>query len=291
LGVARPDPTTDDPTQDAYVLERAVTFASGGTVGKGSTGRIDLYKRGCFVLETKQGTDTPDQQAKAAKAELGLAPDKRRKGHAVRGTAKWGQMMESARQQALGYVRALPGNEPRPPFVVVDVGYCIDLYSNFAGVGDNYVPFPDSQTYRLRLADLHDEPVRGRLAQLFTDPQALDPSRRAAQVTRQLAGQLAALSAQLERAGHASDVVAQFLMRCLFTMFAEDVALIPKDSFSGLLTSYAATAELRALLPDALQSLWHTMDKGGFAPDLKAKLRRFNGQLFHDATTLPLNGD
>ncbi|GAA3959428.1 class I SAM-dependent DNA methyltransferase [Hymenobacter antarcticus] len=292
LGVARPDATSDDPAQDAYVLERAVTFSNGGPGGKASTGRIDLYKRGCFVLETKQGTDTPDQQARAAKAELGLPADKRRKGHAVRGTAKWGQMMEAARQQALGYVRALPGSEPRPPFVVVvDVGFCIDLYSNFAGVGDNYVPFPDSQTYRLRLADLNDEAVRARLTQLFTDPQQLDPSRRAAQVTRQLAGQLAALSAQLERAGHASDVVAQFLMRCLFTMFAEDVALIPKDSFSGLLAAYAATAELRGLLPDALQSLWHTMDKGGFAPDLRARLRRFNGQLFHDASALPLNAD
>ncbi|WP_303312713.1 DNA methyltransferase [Hymenobacter sp. BT730] len=290
LGVARPDATTDDPAQDAYVLERAVTFGNSG--GKASTGRIDLYKRGCFVLETKQGTDTPDQQAKAAKAELGLAADKRRKGHAVRGTAKWGQMMEAARQQALGYVRALPGGEPRPPFVVVvDVGYCIDLYSNFAGVGDNYVPFPDSQTYRLRMPDLADEKVRARLTQVFTDPQALDPSRRAAQVTRQLAGQLAALSAQLERAGHSSNVVAQFLMRCLFTMFAEDVALIPKDSFTGLLAAYAATEDLRALLPDALQSLWHTMDKGGFAPDLRAKLRRFNGQLFHDASALLLNAD
>ncbi len=292
LGVARPDATTDDPAQDAYVLERAVTFSNSSANGKSSTGRIDLYKRGCFVLETKQGTDTPDQQARLAKAELGLPADKRRKGHAVRGTAKWGQMMESARQQALGYVRALPGTEPRPPFVVVvDVGYCLDLYSNFAGVGDNYVPFPDSQSYRLRLGDIADEGVRARLRQLFIDPQQLDPSRRAAQVTRQLAGQLAALSAQLERAGHASDVVAQFLMRCLFTMFAEDVALIPKDSFSGLLTSYAATEELRALLPDALQSLWHTMDKGGFAPDLKAKLRRFNGQLFHEASALPLNAD
>jgi len=292
LGVARPDATTDDPAQDAYVLERAVTFSNSSANGKSSTGRIDLYKRGCFVLETKQGTDTPDQQAKRAKAELGLPADKRRKGHAVRGTAKWGQMMESARQQALGYVRALPGTEPRPPFVVVvDVGYCLDLYSNFAGVGDNYVPFPDSQSYRLRLGDLADESVRARLRQLFTDPQQLDPSRRAAQVTRQLAGQLAALSAQLERAGHASDVVAQFLMRCLFTMFAEDVALIPKESFSGLLTAYAATEELRNLLPDALQSLWHTMDKGGFAPDLKAKLRRFNGQLFHNASALPLNAD
>nr|WP_309509640.1 DNA methyltransferase [Hymenobacter sp. KCTC 23674] len=225
----------------------------------------------------------------AERAELGLPPEKYRQGHATRGTSKWRQVMEAARQQALGYVRALPASEPRPPFiVVVDVGYCLDLYSNFAGVGDNYVPFPDSQTYRIALADLADEAVLKRLQLLFTDPQQLDPSRRAAQVTRQLAGQLAALSAQLERAGYASEVVAQFLMRCLFTMFAEDASLIPKASFSGLLASYATTEELRQLLPDALESLWHTMDTGGFAPDLRARLRRFNGRLFHSARALPL---
>jgi len=56
LEVPRPDPTTDNPAQDQYVLERAVQFNDGQ---KKSTGRIDLYKRGCFVLETKQGTDTP----------------------------------------------------------------------------------------------------------------------------------------------------------------------------------------------------------------------------------------
>ena len=49
LGVPRPDPTTDDPAQDAYVLERAVQFPGGGGGADGgpktSTGRIDLYKR------------------------------------------------------------------------------------------------------------------------------------------------------------------------------------------------------------------------------------------------------
>ncbi|HEX8505755.1 MAG TPA: type IIL restriction-modification enzyme MmeI [Hymenobacter sp.] len=55
LGVPKPDPTTDNPTQDQYVLERAVTFQDGP---KKSTGRIDLYKRGCFILETKQGVGT-----------------------------------------------------------------------------------------------------------------------------------------------------------------------------------------------------------------------------------------
>ena len=59
LSVPRPDPTTDDPAQDAYVFERGVTFDDGA--GKRSTGRIDLYKRGCFVLETKQGVSRLDE--------------------------------------------------------------------------------------------------------------------------------------------------------------------------------------------------------------------------------------
>ncbi|GAA3995998.1 hypothetical protein GCM10022408_03210 [Hymenobacter fastidiosus] len=288
LGVPRPDPTTDDPAQDAYVLERAVQFNDGT---KKSTGRIDLYRRGSFVLETKQGTDTPDHQQKLDRAELGLPAATRRKGHAVRGSAKWAEMMQAARQQALGYVRALPADEPRPLFVLVaDVGYCLDVYSNFAGVGDSFVPFPDQTRFRLPLAALADEGTRGMLRQIFLDPRELDPSRRAARVTRELAARLAKLSEQLERAGHAPEVVAQFLMRCLFTMFSEDVGLIPKASFTGMLSQYG-TRELLEFLPDALTNLWRTMDTGGFSSDLKARLRRFNGKLFHDATALPLTAD
>ena len=174
--------------------------------------------------------------------------------------------------------------------LVADVGYCLDVYSNFASVGDSFVPFPDQTRFRLPLAALADEGTRAMLRQIFLDPRELDPSRRAARVTRELAGYLAGVSAQLERAGHAPDVVAQFLMCCLFTMFSEDVGLIPKQSFTGMLRTYS-TPELRGFLPDALAGLWRTMDTGGFSPDLKARLRRFNGKLFHDATALPLTTD
>ncbi|GAB3308824.1 class I SAM-dependent DNA methyltransferase [Hymenobacter sp. BT175] len=307
LGVEPPQPSGELASQDAYVYERAVTFQDGA---KKSTGRLDLYKRGCFVLETKQGTNSPDDQQRADAADaaaLGQAPqERRRRGHAVRGTRKWDLMMTEARNQALRYVQALPAQEPRPPFVIVaDVGHCFDLYANFAGTAEGFTQFLDlltgipgykptlpagggTEAFRIPLTALEDEVVRQRLALLFTDPQQLDPSRRAAQVTRQLAAHLAELSKQLEAAGHASEAVAQFLMRCLFTMFAEDVELIPRASFTGLLQQYASTPELRQLLPDALQSLWHTMDTGGFSGDLRARLRRFNGQLFHEATTLPL---
>nr|WP_317127487.1 DNA methyltransferase [Hymenobacter metallilatus] len=219
---------------------------------------------------------------------MGLSPEKRRSGHATRGTAKWEQVMQTARQQALNYVRALPADEPRPLFIlVVDVGYCIDIYSNFVGVGDSFIPFPDQSSFRLLLPALAEESNRELLRQIFLDPQQLDPSRRAARVTRELAGYLAGVSSQLERAGNSPDLVAQFLMRCLFTMFSEDVGLIPKASFTGLLQQYA-TPELRQHLPDALQSLWHKMDTGGFSTELKARVPRFNGKLFHDATALPL---
>jgi len=49
-------------------------------------------------------------------------------------------------------------------------------------------------------------------------------------------------------------------MRCIFTFFAEDIHLLPRDSFSNLLTS------LRDDLPNfkpMVESLWRTMDAGG----------------------------
>jgi len=46
-----PEGYEDHPTQDAYVFERRVTFDDGA--GKCSISRIDLYKCGCFVLESK----------------------------------------------------------------------------------------------------------------------------------------------------------------------------------------------------------------------------------------------
>src|SRR5690554_3925293 len=55
LGVEKPDPSTPDNERNAYVFERAVTFHHGD--GSTSTGFIDLYKRGAFVLEAKQGAE------------------------------------------------------------------------------------------------------------------------------------------------------------------------------------------------------------------------------------------
>ena len=49
LNLPRPDPSSEDTRDNAYVFERKVTFRHAD--GTESRGFIDLYKRGCFVLE------------------------------------------------------------------------------------------------------------------------------------------------------------------------------------------------------------------------------------------------
>jgi hypothetical protein len=286
LGVPGPEPTTPDDSENAYVFERSVTFHHSD--GSTSMGRIDLYKRGCFVLEAKQGVEKREQEA--ALSEASKAKTKSiKKGTAQRGSGAWDEAMLKARGQAEQYARALPASEGRPPLlIVVDVGHSIELYSEFTCTGGAYVPYPDPRSYRILLDRLDDPEVQKNLALAWTDPKALDPSRRSARVTREIAQSLGRLAQSLESAGHSAEAVATFLMRALFTMFAEDVELLPKDSFINLLKSLNGDHE--KFVP-MIEELWGRMKTGGFSTVLREKVLRFNGGLFDDATALPLNDD
>ena len=256
LGVDAPHAT---PEQD-YMFERPITFHHGD--GSTSAGRIDLYRRGAFVLESK----------------------KVRAGADTRG---FDEALLRARSQAEAYARALPAGEGRPPFVVVvDVGNRIELYSEFSRSGGTYVPFPDPRSHRIALEDLRKPKIRERLRRVWTDPLGLDPSRESARVTREIADRLAKLARSLEQAGHDAELVAQFLMRCLFTMFAEDVRLLPADSFRTLLTRHREQPEVAMRM---LAQLWRDMDEGGFSAVLAGDVLKFNGKLFKQSDTLPLD--
>ena len=137
LGVPQPEPTKADVSQNAYVFERDVTFQNQD--GTTSPGRIDLYKRGCFVLEAKQGSE---QATDDDPFGLSSKPKKTKKGTAVRGTKGWDDAMLKAKGQAEQYARALPGDEGWPPFlIVVDVGHSIELFADFTKSGKTYLPF------------------------------------------------------------------------------------------------------------------------------------------------------
>ncbi len=271
LAVPRPDPTVPDDSHNAYVFERAVNFnyADGTT----SMGRIDLYKRGCFVLEAKQGSDqiAPATQSRA------------RRGTAVRQSPGWDDAMLAARNQAERYAKAV--HDGWPPFLItVDVGYSIELFADFSLTGKNYSQFPDRNTYRVLLHELTSSTVRDRLRAVWLDPLSLDPTRISARVTRAVAGKLAELARDLEQT-HPPASVAAFLMRSIFTSFAEDVHLLPANSWTDLLESLRG--DLSNFRP-MVESLWRTMNDGGFSPILRQHVLQFNGGLFETVEALPV---
>ncbi len=267
LGVEPPNPTKGDPEIDDYVFEKDAPVVREG--GRTSVTKIDLYKRGHFILEAKQGSE-------AGATKLGTAKRK---------TQGWTVAMNDAYGQGLGYSKTF--DEAVPFIVVCDIGYCFDLFADFSG-NWQYRPFPNAQRSRIFLKDLPDNPEQlERLRQLFLDPNSLDPSKHSAQVTREVAEHLARLANKLEASGQDQQAVAKFLMRCLFTMFAEDVGLLPDNLFTSYLRDF--WIKNPASFPGGIESLWRAMNDGGHLPT--AKILKFNGGLFRAPESLPLDKD
>ena len=291
LGLEKPSPPVAENERNAYTFERRVDRKKPD--GSSSPNWIDLYKSAHFVLETKQGVNPrrdksdPDQPLLP---DLAPATVNKSLGHGHRGSAAWDKALDRAHAQGERYIHLLPPDEGRPPFLIVcDVGHCFDLYAEFSGTGGQYEPFPTPRKRRVHLRDLHDPEIRERFRKIWHDPHSLDPSKYAAKVTREVAKALADLAKSLEKDGHDPQVTAGFLQRCLFTMFAEDVGLMPKDSMFGMLVR---VKDNPAGLVTTLQTLWRDMATGSdFSLAIHDKIPHFNGGLFQDATALPLRSD
>ena len=221
-----------------------------------------------------------------------LSPRRLKRGHGPRNSPLWNDTLLRAKSQAESYVRSIPDDNP-PFLLVVDVGYQIETYADFSGLGKTYTPFPDNLSHRFKLTDLLD-PTRGpelfsRLQKIWTDPQSLNPATHAAKVTRKIAASLAELSKSLELSGHHPEAVAHFLMRVLFTLFAEDVHLIPNNAFTNLIKDLLPTPSGSS--PMTMRRLARTWTQGGFSPSSSEDSSlRFNGGLFKDTVlTLPLS--
>ncbi|MGB3471094.1 MAG: DNA methyltransferase [Erythrobacter sp.] len=291
LEVEPPTGSRTDDVHNDYVFERRV-FQDNGD-GTQSFGRIDCYKRGCFILEAKQGSEADRAAADKGEDDLDIfgqtASTRVKRGTARRGTPGWAKAMVQAKGQAERYAKALPIDHGWPPILLVtDIGYCIEVYADFTGTGKAYAQFPDRARYRIMLEDLHDEAVRERLRAIWTDPKSLDPAARAARVTRDIADLLATVARRLEKRGYNAETTSGFLMRVLFTMFAEDSGLIPEKSFTNLLKNQRAHPEH---LEHQLSALWAAMDRGKFSPALGVPLKKFNGYLFKERTAIPLDAE
>ena len=55
LDLPRPEPSQADESLNTYVIDKAVDYKE--LDGSTTTNYIDLYRRNCFVLEAKQGSN------------------------------------------------------------------------------------------------------------------------------------------------------------------------------------------------------------------------------------------
>ncbi len=257
LGVSGPPPK-DSSGSDTYSFEKAIkTFSEKGQTSK----RADFYKEGCFLLEAKQGSFSSN------------------KGHGKRGTKIYEDVMQGAFNQARQYIQLID-SPTKPPFLITcDIGYRFDIWEGFSGEYGSY-----GARRRVSLAELQQPEVFDRFVKIFTDPQSLNPEKLRAKVTREVAAELAKLSRWLEDQGHDPQTTASFLMRCIFTMFAEDVELLKGEVFTKALRDrwipYPETFQ-----PE-IEQLWQTMNTGGsFGFE---RVLQFNGSFFENATAIAL---
>lgn len=161
------------------------------------------------------------------------------------------------------------------------------------------------------MQDLHKSEVQDRLRAIWTDPDSINPRNKAVEVTRKVSERLALVSQWLEgpqrtrTAGMSSAAQSQaieesslFLMRMLFCMFAEDVKLLPENSFRDFLGSCLPPddGEIRPVddkkLTAGLSELWRTMNSpigNRWCWVVGGDVRYFNGGLFENNTILGLD--
>jgi hypothetical protein len=196
LGVSPPVPPTD-----RYRFELPVHIID--REGRESVNYIDCWKAGHFALEAKASG--------AGSAPLGERDD---------------TLLRKAFGQVRNYVAHVSGDAP-PYLMVVDVPRLLIVWDRWSGAYGDY-----AAGRRIPLATLHERPDDiALLFDILEQPQVRDPRGRARAVTTEIAGGLARLAAELEDRGFDTERVARFLMRCVFSCFAEDVGLLPDNLF------------------------------------------------------------
>ena len=181
--------------------------------------------------------------------------------------------LEAAHRQLLLYAGALEN----PPLLITSDIERIVIRTNWT----NAV----SARHEVTLEDLQDPTKRALLKAAFSEPDRLRPTKTRQALTEQAAADFAELARRLRARGHDPQAVAHFVIRLVFCLFADDVALLPQGLFERMLNAAQANP---ARFADFASRLFRAMkDPGGeidFTP-----VPWFNGGLFDDDTALALD--
>jgi len=183
--------------------------------------------------------------------------------------------LDAAHRQLLQYAGALEN----PPLLVTSDIERITIRTNWT----NAV----SERHEVRLEEMGD-PVRlGVLKSVFADPDRLRPGKTRAALTAQAAAEFAELAGQLRTRGNDPQAVAHFVNRLVFCLFADDVGLLPAGLFERMLD---VSRKRPAQFEGYARRLFAAMAERGGEVDF-TPVAWFNGGLFDDAATLPLEAD
>ncbi len=186
-----------------------------------------------------------------------------------------GKDLDKALKQLLGYSLALSN----PPLLVVCNRHTIRIHTQFTG--------HPSVVHTITLDELAQPEKRALLKRVWENPEWFRPKQTTRDITEAAAKSFALLAEQLRNRGKTKnaegqvtggadpEVVAHFLTQCLFCFFAEDVELLPRRMFEGLVNNRKLTADQLSV---GLRNLFTTMRDGGLYGN--DDIPWFNGGLF-----------
>lgn len=183
--------------------------------------------------------------------------------------------------KALTQVTAYRNDIDNPPLLIVSDINKIEIHTNFTGTQKVVEIF--------ELDDLLIDKVRLRLKQIWENPYSFDPSIKRADLTTGAVKNLMAVSELLKHEGQDPDYVAHFLVRCVFTLFAERTEILPHRVFTLMLSSAESlpAEQVPAAFRDMCGQLFRLMQTGGIS--LLGPIPHINGGVFTDPTA-PLMG-
>jgi hypothetical protein len=178
--------------------------------------------------------------------------------------------LEAAYDQLLRYRNAL---ESPPLLVLCDLDRII-IRTNFTGTV--------SATHEIPLEALAEPRNIEIVRAVFHNPDTLRPGRTSAAVTQDAAVRIGEIAASMRERGLDPAVVAHFLDRIVFCLFAEDARLLPDMVFSRIVSKSGGEP---ARFGKTLGMLFEAMAAGGdFGVET---IRHFNGDFPRDGPCVP----
>lgn len=207
---------------------------------KGSYGFADVWKKGEFVFEYKK----KNRSLKDAWLQLQLYRDEL----------------------------------DNPKLLVTCDFYRFNVRTNFTGTPTQLYEFTlDDLLSPLALGEKCPKPPLFVLRAIFEDPERLRPEKTTAEITMEAAVVFARLADDLRNRGVDAYLAARFLVRIVFSLFAEDMGLLEANQITTMISRALHRRDPEGFSTQ-LKELWQKMATGGwFGP---YPIRRFNGGLF-----------